>query len=204
MKGIIMDTIMELVILAVLAIMGLFFQHYASEKFKNLATSQDISKITTKVESIKADYLNQTYSWARFFDFEFEHVKAVWDASYDLQIKARSLNPIIEVGTPDEEARKEDLRNRYREYRESIYQYQNKVFKNQPFIPTDIYEASQKIMAMIIPLGVEFEIQQRQDRYPDWMKIVEINTKINEQITKFCNQIRDYLYNKVGSVNTLQ
>ncbi len=195
---------MELVFLAVLAIMGLFLQHYASEKFKNLATSQDISKITTKIESIKADYLNQTHAWARFFDFEFEHMKAVWDASYDLQIKARSLNPIIEVGTPDEEARKEDLRNRYREYRESIYQFQNKVFKNQPFIPIDIYEASQKIMVMIIPLGVEFEIQQRQDREPDWMKIVEINTKINEQIDKFCNQIRDYIYNKAGSANTVQ
>ena len=63
MKGIIVDTIMELVFLAVLAIMGLFFQHYASEKFKNLATSQDISKITTKIESIKADYLNQTHAW---------------------------------------------------------------------------------------------------------------------------------------------
>lgn len=199
-----MDTIMELVILAVLAILGFFSQHYISEKLKNLATSQDISKITAKVESIKADYLNQTYAWSRFFDFEFEHVKAVWDASYDLQISARSLTPIIEVTTSDEETRKEALNNRYREYRESISQFRNKVFKNQPFIPIDLYEASQKIMVMIIPLGVEFEIQQRKSREPDWMKIVKINTKLNEQITEFCNQIRDYIYNKVGSANTVQ
>ncbi|MDD4220693.1 MAG: hypothetical protein PHR10_11010 [Sphaerochaetaceae bacterium] len=198
------DYIIEILMAIGVGGISLFFKSYISEKLKNMATSQDISKITTKIESIKADYLNQTHAWARFFDFEFEHVKAVWDASYDLQIKARSLNPIIEVGTPDEEARKEDLRNRYREYRESIYQFQNKVFKNQPFIPIDIYEASQKIMVMIIPLGVEFEIQQRQDREPDWMKIVEINTKINEQIDKFCNQIRDYIYNKAGSANTVQ
>ena len=165
------DYIIEILMAIGVAGISLFFKSYISEKLKNMATSQDISKITTKI---------------------------------DLQIKARSLNPIIEVGTPDEEARKEDLRNRYREYRESIYQFQNKVFKNQPFIPIDIYEASQKIMVMIIPLGVEFEIQQRQDREPDWMKIVEINTKINEQIDKFCNQIRDYIYNKAGSANTVQ
>jgi hypothetical protein len=198
------DYIIEILMAIGIAGISLFFKSYISEKLKYMATSQDISKITTKIENIKADYLNQTYAWARFFDFEFEHVKAVWDASYDLQIKARGLNPIIEVRTPDEEARKEDLRNRYREYRESIYQFQNKVFKNQPFIPIDIYEASQKIMVMIIPLGVEFEIQQQHDREPDWVKIVETNTKIDEQITQFCNQIRDYIYNKVGSANTVQ
>jgi hypothetical protein len=198
------DYIIEILMAIGVAGISLFFKSYISEKLKNMATSQDISKITTKIESIKADYLNQTHAWARFFDFEFEHVKAVWDASYDLQIKARSLNPIIEKGTPDEEARKEYLRNRYREYRESIYQFQNKVFKNQPFIPMDIYEASKNIMVMIVPLGVEFEIQPRQDREPDWMKIVKINTKLDELITKFSDQIRDYIYNKIGSANTVQ
>jgi len=199
-----MDAIIEIVILAVLAIMGLFFKHYVSEKLKNIATSQDISTITTKVESIKADYLNQTYAWTRFFDFEFEHVKAVWDASYDLQISARSLSPIVDRLPLDEESRKALLQQRYLEYFECISQYQKKVLKNRPFIPTDLFIASQTVFNLVIPLGDDFEFSQSRSREPDWIKINDINQKLDKQIDEFGDQIRDYIYNKVGCISTDQ
>lgn len=93
-----MNIYYEIIKAVCLIIISLLFGNYFSEKFKNLATSQDIAKITTKVESIKAEYLNQTHAWARFFDFEFEHVKVVWDASYDLQMSARSIvSPLVKT-----------------------------------------------------------------------------------------------------------
>lgn len=197
-----MNIIYEIIKAVCLIIISLLFGHYFSEKFKNLATAQDIAKITTKVESIKAEYLNQTYAWARFFDFEFEHVKAVWDASYDLQISARSLSPIIDRVPLDEESQKAVRQDRHREYYECISQYQKKVLKNQPFIPQEIYNTSKTIMRLVIPLAIDFELCQRQEKEPDWMKIVDTNSKLDEQITEFCDQIQTYIYSKLGSTST--
>ena len=70
---------------AILSLLKVGVFRYVDEKAKNLATVQDIRQITNKIESVKTEYVNRSYAWQKFLDFEFEIVKDVWKASWELQ-----------------------------------------------------------------------------------------------------------------------
>jgi hypothetical protein len=170
---------------------------YVDEKAKNLATVQDIQEITNKIESVKTEYVNRSYAWQKFLDFEFEIVKDVWKASWELQASVRSLNPIIERVPENQEERRKVYLARYKYYGEKINLFREAVLSNQPFIPPEIYASSMEIKKLVIPIQVQFEMTFDNGRDPDWEKIIKNSEELDKKIDEFNVQIRTYLYDKL-------
>lgn len=193
LKTLILIGILPLVIFLVQQSAKSFF----NEKSKNLATRQDIEDITKKVEQVKTDYINQSYAWKKFFDFELENIKNVWNACWELQSSARSLRPILDELPMDKEKEKELFWERYREYIKKKNSYIDMVIKNQPFIPPEIYSLSAEVKKLAITLEVDFKICLQYDQNPKWDTILETNKKLDLIIDDLNEQIRNYIYIKL-------
>lgn len=177
----------------VLSLIKVGSHQYIDEKAKNLATLQDIKEITEKVESVKTEYVNRSYAWRKFLDFELNILKDVWKASWELQASVRSLNPIIDNLPENEEEKKKIFIARYKEYKEKVIQFIDMVVKNQPFIPPGIYTSSMEIRKSAISPQVNFEINFSNMEKIDWRKIVRDNKELDQKIDELNVQIRTYI-----------
>ncbi|MBM4899142.1 hypothetical protein HYO40_13250 [Vibrio parahaemolyticus] len=124
---------------------------YSSEKGKNLATKEDISEITDKIENIRFDYADQlerskTHFSAQLknhgfrYEKEFEILQSLSCQLVEVRDACLSLRPVMDRVDPNqsEEERKQERLTRFYKARRELYLSRE---TNQPFYPEEIYEA---------------------------------------------------------------
>jgi hypothetical protein len=111
----------------VLSIGGAWLISYLLEKGKNLATKEDISEITHKVESIKADLAAKQHFTRIRFDSEMGIYQKVWPVLVD-------FHRVVYLGPSVQTNYKED----YNESRKRVFQI---IRENQPFFPKEVWNA---------------------------------------------------------------
>jgi hypothetical protein len=141
-----------------------YFASYIREKGKNLATREDIQKITDKVESVKVVYakelevLKAEYSAhlkyfesqlsrklhvdGTRFEKEFQVIQSVWTALIDFQRAANHLRYVINLPIP-KPGMKEEAYGKFREARETL---DSTLGKNSPFVAKEVYIAVADLM----------------------------------------------------------
>ncbi|MFV8411843.1 hypothetical protein [Vibrio owensii] len=150
------NLILCLEILTLLAIGCLFLFRkylfsYSSEKGKNLATKEDVSEITEKIENIRFDYADQlerskTHFNAQLknhgfrYEKEFEILQSLSTLLVEMRDACLSLRPVMDIMDPNqsEEERKQERLTRFYKARRELYLSRE---TNQPFYPEEIYEA---------------------------------------------------------------
>ncbi|MBD5771860.1 hypothetical protein [Marinomonas colpomeniae] len=146
--------ILEILILLALGCLVLFRKalfSYASEKGKNLATKEDISEITKKIENVRFDYAGQlerskTHFNAQLknhgfrYEKEFEILQELTALLVETRDTCLSLRPIMDHVDPNqsEEERKKERLGRFYKARRELYLARE---TKQPFYPEEIYEA---------------------------------------------------------------
>lgn len=172
-------------------------QKYVDEKAKNLATIEDTEKMSKEVERVKTDYLQRSHAWKYIFEYEYKVLKDVWDATWDFQANARSLRPMWDHLPEDPDKKKAVFIERYNKYSETVNKFKDAVIKNQPFMPTHVYEACMLLRETVIELEVDFEMSINDDISANWKKILECGKIIDDKIENLNVSIREHIYGKL-------
>jgi hypothetical protein len=134
------------VVQIVVTFAAVYLASYLKAKGKNLATSEDIDKITDKIESVKTEYAKELESLksqlnAKFhartvrYEKEFESYKEIWDSIVELMDHIFELH--IAVSIPD---RGSDLAKADRKkFLEAIGKFYFAFEKNRPFFSPEVY-----------------------------------------------------------------
>lgn len=180
--------------------LGLFYmfkngaQKYVDAKAQNLATIEDVAKITGEVEAVKASHLRQSHAWKWIFEKEYEILRNVWDSTWEFQATARSLRPIMDQLPLDKEKQKEVFIERHGVHVDSVRKFRDMVIKNQPFIPPFIYEKCLELRSIVIELQVDFEMTFDGSGEPDWKKIHECGKNLDDKLAELNAAIRKHVH----------
>lgn len=172
-------------------------QKYIDEKAKNLATIEDIQKITNEVEKVKSNYQQRSHAWKQLFEYEYAILKEVWTATWEFQEHAKSLLPMIDKLPNDLQKRKNVLNERYKKYSEALDSFKDSVLKNQPFIPVYVYEVCMPLREVVIDLYIEFEMSHDGQHKPDWKKVRDCIKELDGHLDKLNMAIHEHIYGKI-------
>jgi hypothetical protein len=192
-------------LIIILSIGGAWLISYLREKGKNLATKEDVSEITQKVESIKTDLAaKQHFSQIRY-ERELGVYEDLWPKLCDLQAAVISLRPILEF-VPDHADEKEQATV---EKKKCFWEAHNSLFKvvnhERPFYSSEVWEELDKLINLCWGEAVEWGIcsniinmRARENREDYYEKSIKNADAIKKQIDKICEAIRKRL-NKFDS-----
>ncbi|MBN1515550.1 hypothetical protein JXA32_03165 [Candidatus Sumerlaeota bacterium] len=169
-------------------------QEYIDEKAKNLATREDIGRITAEVEAVKANYLRQTHAWKWIFEKEYEILRNVWDSTWELQATVRSLKPLWDHLPENKEEKMEEFRKRYNDYIKTVQKFQDMVMKNRPFIPPVIYETCLELSSIVGVLQNDFMSSFTPPYYSDCKKILDCGRKLEKKLDELNQAIRKHVH----------
>ncbi|MEO3357782.1 hypothetical protein [Acinetobacter haemolyticus] len=131
--------------------LGGFFSKYFAKKGENLATKEDITEITSKIETVKHEYASQlesvkaelsakltTYGFR--YEKEYEVLSELTAVLVELRDASTSLRPVFDFHDPNmtkDEIKQERLK-RFFDSRKNLYLIRE---RKRPFYPDDIYQA---------------------------------------------------------------
>lgn len=132
-------------------LLGKFLPSYFSKKGENLATKEDISEITDKIESVKHEYAGNLESAkaelsaklnTHGFRYENEYniLSELTGLLVDVRDASVNLRPIMDFKDPnksDEDIKRERLQRLF-DARKALYFARE---KKRPFFPDDIYKS---------------------------------------------------------------
>lgn len=171
-------------------------QKYTDKKAENLATIQDTGKITDQVERIKSDH-QMWFQVSRFvYENEYTLLKEVWKESWELQAKARSLTPVFDRTSSDEEERRKELALRYKAYAQQRDRFRTAVVKNKPFLPTEVYSSCEIIQRIVASLQVIFDMSFQGIKSPDWAKVEANGKELDNELEVLCQAIRRRVFDR--------
>lgn len=171
---------------------------YLREKGKNLATKEDISEITTKVESIKADLGAKQYFSQIRYERELKVYEELWPKLCDLESIVLTLRSGIgfSKGT-DEEQEKIKQKQKFMEAHSSFF---IAVSHSRPFYPKEVWEELNKLIKLCWGEAVEWGLfsnlalmRERENREGYYEKAQTNAEAIKTQIETLCEVIRTRL-----------
>jgi hypothetical protein len=165
----------------VLSMGGAWLISYVREKGKNLATKEDISEITQKVESIKTDLAaKQHFSQVRY-DRELEVYQKVWPKLMNF-FQATYLSEDITQTTPQ---------NRYAESRDEVIMV---IREKIPFFAKEIRQEALAFQLLCEEHRLYETLLRRRDLTSEEMKNYSVShNKIKTQLDKVEEAIRNRL-----------
>lgn len=150
-------------------ILGSFLPKYFSKKGENLATKEDISEITDKIESVKHEYANDLESVkaelsaklnTHGFRYENEYniLSELTDLLVDVRDASVSLRPVMDFKAPDKTDAdiKHERLQRLFEARRLLYLARE---KKRPFYPEEIYQSILAIEKTVHTESVKYQYQ---------------------------------------------
>ena len=178
----------------VLSIGGAWLISYIREKGKNLATKEDISEITTKVESIKADLgAKQHFSQIRY-EREVKVFEEIWPKLCELQEAVLALRPVMDSSLQEGETAESRKLQRADKFTIAFSDFRTAIKRNRPFYPPIIWDELGKVLQLCWGEATEFSMYFDERKPRDyWEKAMDNAKAINEQIDKTCEAIRTRL-----------
>lgn len=181
-----------------------FLFSYSSEKGKNLATKEDISSITEKIEDVKlvhakqlestrAELSSQINTHGFRYEKEYEVLSELSALLVDVRDASLSLRPAVDYVDPnksEDEIKKERL-TRYYDALRTLYLVRE---KKRPFYPNEIYQSIQAIEKESRSESIAYQYQNPNDgeKYMDyWDKAKENQDKITELAEDSMSKIRE-------------
>lgn len=148
---------------------GSFLPKYFSKKGENLATKEDISEITEKIEFVKNEYANSLESVKAELSaklnthgFRYENEYTILSELTGLLVDVRdasvSLRPVMDFKDPgkkDEDIKLERLQRLF-DARKSLYYARE---KKRPFYPDDIYQSILAIEKTVHSESIKYQYQ---------------------------------------------
>jgi len=211
-----METETVLILLQIVTLIGIvclfFFRKYlfsyASEKGKNLATKEDITQITNKIEAVKHDYASQlestkaglssqisTHSYR--YEKEYDVLSQLAELLFDVRDSSLCLRPMFNLKDPsktEDEIKAERLERSYDARRKLFFKREQK----KPFFPTEIYEEILKIDKVAQTETIDYEYEDPYDHRKTqeyWDRAQENRQKIADQADKAIEEIRKRIKN---------
>lgn len=205
------DTILNLSLLEILLmftsfILGLlgsnFLPKYFSKKGENLATKEDISAITERIESVKHEYANQLESIkadlsAKIgnnsfrYQKEYKVLEELTALLVELKYTSLRLRPLVDhinASKSEEEIRRERLGNFNRDLQNLMEVAQ----KKRPFYPLEIYDAVLEVYQIASSEAEEYKVNIAGKSLPEYWRNASRNQhEIIEKSDMALKTIRD-------------
>jgi hypothetical protein len=183
-----------------------YFPSYFSAKGKNLATKEDITEITDKIESVKNEYaerlasteaeLSSQINTSGFrYEKEFEILDELTALLVDVRDASLSLRPMLDIvdsSKTNEEIKKERLSKYYTVLR-ALYLVRE---KKRPFYPDDIYEALQQVEKSSHSESIKYQYSDSITNY-DVNKYWETAEKNQKIITNDANRAMQLIRDRI-------
>jgi hypothetical protein len=145
-----------------------FCASYIKEKGKNLATREDIQKITDKIESVKIAYAKEledlkSHLNAKFhaqtvrFEKEFAAFTEIWRTLLRLKNAAVHLRPPGDFYPAEERTPDEEKRMRFEEYCDAFKDFYLALYANKPFFPVEIFSCIEDLLSAVFSHASEFK-----------------------------------------------
>ncbi len=156
-----------------------FLPKYFGKKGENLATKEDITEITNKIETVKHDYAQQLESTKAALSaqlnthgFRYEKEYEVLNELTALLVEVRdaslSLRPAVDfkdAAKKEDEIKRERLQRFYEGLR-TLYLYRE---KKRPFYPDDLYQSIKAVEKIAHTEAVRYQ-HQDPSKGKDFMK----------------------------------
>lgn len=195
---------MEWIIGIVGLLIGLAIRHfgasYFGEKGKNLATKQDIGRITELVESVKSDFSKdlELLKWQLtkkanihriVAEREVQAISEIGSVLFDLRLATSSLRPVFDRLPQGNEASKAVFQQRFSKWAETHDSFFSILEKQRLFLPKVIYQMLWEIKSYAVEEGVSFETDFR--HFYDESFTFEQYEKAIERVNKLLTAIDD-------------
>lgn len=176
---------------------------YLKAKGKNLATKEDITEVTDKIESTKTVYLEKVeklryelssksqYSRLRF-EKELEILRLIWPTLHELKEKVLSLRPVMDAGLNEGETMESRKRERAEAYLGAFRAFSLAVEHNRPFYSHEIWQGLKELKDICWSEAVDWRFHDGSG-LDYWDKAMENQKKISEKIDSLADLIRKRL-----------
>lgn len=150
-------------LVVVLSFGGAWLGSYLREKGKNLATKEDVSEITTTVESIKADLATRQHFSRLRYEREMAVYQEVWKAVVVLKDATLALRPPMSPPTKQDE--KKQCWNTFKGAFDKLWEA---VDANRPFFPEEIWKEFRELLHICKAEGWDFQGGGEEERWSEW------------------------------------
>ncbi|UUA72102.1 hypothetical protein [Cellvibrio sp. QJXJ] len=211
----ILTLILQILVLFAIGCIFLFRKYlfsYSSEKGKNLATKEDISEITGKIEAVKLDHARQleaaraelssqinTHGFR--YEKEYDVLSELSALLVDVRDASLSLRPAMDFIDPNkskEEIKRERL-GRFYEALRALYLVRE---KKRPFYPKNIYEAIRTIEKESRSESIQYQYKDPMDN-KNYIEYWEQAEKNQETITKLAETAMSNIRDRVTKWESL-
>lgn len=125
-----------LIVQAVIALVWYFSKDYIKKKAENLATLEDIGRITKQVEAIKSDISRHSALKVKKYSDQYETLKEIWEKISESYLLARCLTKMIDMGITS--VHPEDKNTIVQDFSKSFMDIERSIGKARPFLPAEI------------------------------------------------------------------
>ena len=175
-----------------------FLPSYLTQKGKNLASKEDLEKLTEQVEGVKAQY-SADLERLRFelgraalihkaqYETEFGAYKEIWPCLVEVQRTAAALRPMVDFSDAQDEVQRN---RRMGEFGEAFNAMQNAIWKNKPFYSAAVHRELQELSRLAHGELIDYQHgdPHRDENY--WQDMVKNIRAISTQINVVCEAIR--------------
>jgi hypothetical protein len=178
----------------VLSIGGAWLISYVREKGKNLATKEDISDITQKVESIKTDLATKQHFSQVRYEREMKVYEELWPKLCVLREAVLSLRPVMDSGLKPGETEETRKQARAQKFGDAYMELSKIAEHSRPFYPPEIWSELRNLLDVCWGEAVGFRFTDlHQDFQKYWDDALANSKKITDQVNKLSEVIRSRL-----------
>lgn len=150
---------MDILLGVVVVLAAFYLRTYIAGKAKNLATKEDISEITSKVESIRTQFKSQLHISQVRYEKEFHILTELTQRLVELRDAALGLRPEGDYIDPSEtEEQRKQKRLTY--YYDKLREFTRTTEIYRPFYPDDIYKLSAVLSKASWREAVQYKVRR--------------------------------------------
>lgn len=191
--------------IAVITLSGIFKYYlpsYFKTKAKNLATKEDISEITRKVEEVKAEYSDKLehlradldkkrHVHQRGFDLELEVYRSLWKELVGLKQATAALRPIMDSILEPGESDEDRKMKRGKAFFESFTPLGKTIDENKPFYAAEVWSSVHTLRELAWKEALDYRFSDPHRDWEEYWKKAEKNMKEIQTISdNICEAIR--------------
>ena len=158
---------------AIITMIVWFCASYISQKGKNLATREDIEKITDKIESVKIEYAKEledlksqlnvgVHVHTVAFEKEFKVLEEVWERLIELRNSGEQFTPGFKSGSLDDP----ELNQRFGQ---AFVNFLRVIVLQRPFFPQDLFNLLEDYCKRQLKYFHDHEFITKAEFQPDWV-----------------------------------
>ena len=168
--------------------LGLYLRSYLSRKAENLATKEDIGKVTTEVEAVKAAIGSRLHVSQVRYEKEFQILSDLSEKLVELRDASLSLRPTIDFVPQDEKKEKQKRLIRFHEANRALYVVSE---TKRPFYPEQVYKVLNKFSRIAWSEAVGYKNREFSHPIRSWEEAQENADEISTLANKTLDAIRD-------------